>query len=237
MQGQLVGSAADLSAPLVDTRGWYVLSPLARATRMSGILYVDGHREPAPRGWETAHVRVLTAVASAALENAHVLQRTQELALRDPLTELLNRRAFEARLADMVASRARTADTFALVMIDVDDFKNINDRFGHSEGDCVLRRIADALRAECRGEDVAARYAGDEFVLLLPGISASAAPAHTERLTRTLCRNGLRCSLGVAVYPKNGTTAAELVSAADRALYSSKRAGKGAWTLAGSGAS
>lgn len=138
-----VGRAGDLSAPFVDVRGWYALSALTNSDGAIGVLYVDGHRSREPREWEIGLVAALTTIASVSIENSVLLARTQELAMRDPLTGLFNRRAFAERLIAEIDACRTYARSLAYVMIDVDDFKNINDSHGHAHGDTVLRTLAD----------------------------------------------------------------------------------------------
>ena len=227
-----VGRAEDLSAPLVDTRGWYVLSALAGAEGTVGLLYVDGHRVGAPRDWETGLVHALATLASVSIENSMLFARTEELAVRDPLTGLYNRRAFAARLDDALAMARTTGRPLTFVLIDVDDFKRINDEQGHIAGDAVLRLLAQALTRHSRAGDIVGRFAGDEFVACLSNIDGELARALVARLSADLRASGLKCSLGAAVFPTDACDAAGLLSAADRALYATKAAGKDGYSFA-----
>jgi diguanylate cyclase (GGDEF)-like protein len=227
-----VGRAEDLSAPLVDTRGWYVLSALACTEGTAGLLYLDGHRVRTPRDWETGLVHALATLASVSIENSMLFARTEELAIRDPLTGLYNRRAFAARLDDALATARTTGRPLTFVLIDVDDFKRINDSLGHVHGDDVLRRLAQALVRHSRSGDVVGRFAGDEFVASLSNIDGELARGLVARLSADLRSNGLRCSLGAAVFPTDACDAAGLLSAADRALYAAKAAGKDGYSFA-----
>ena len=229
---QGVGRAGELSAPLVDVRGWYAMTALERADGTSGILYVDGHASSAPRDWEIELVRALGTIAAVSMENSILFARTQELATRDPLTGLYNRRAFSQRLLTEVESAKTYGRVLGYVLIDVDDFKAINDTFGHAHGDAVLRRLAEALVASSRGEDMVGRYAGDEFVVLLTNIERSLARTLVERISSALRERGLRCSLGAALMPYDGSDAASLLAAADRALYKTKASGKNGFSFA-----
>jgi diguanylate cyclase (GGDEF)-like protein len=222
-----------LSAPLVDVRGWYVVSPLFGVDGALGVLYADGHRSAAlPREREVDAVRALTAIAAVALDNAALFARTQALAVRDPLTGLFNRRALSERLAAEIAASDRERRTFGYVMVDVDDFKRVNDRRGHAAGDAVLRLVADTLVRGSRAGDIVARYAGDEFVILLSNIDPELARALVSRLSAELRRQGLRCSIGAALYPRDAAGAEELAAAADRALYATKATGKDGFSFA-----
>ena len=122
-----------------------------------------------------------------------------------------------------------------LVMVDLDHFKQLNDRFGHQAGDDVLRRVGAVLRAACRESDVPARYGGEEFAVLLPGCSKDQAFAAAQRLRQLVASVEspvpITCSAGVATYPLNATTPMQLVAVADEALYQSKRMGRDRSTL------
>ena len=229
---QYVGHAEDLSAPLVDTRGWYVLSALTHAEATLGLLYLDDHRTRYPREWETGLVHALTTIAAVSMDNGLLLARTEELAARDPLTGLFNRRALAAKLEDAIAAARATDRSLLYVLVDVDDFKIINDSFGHAHGDAVLRHLSHILARNSRAGDVVGRYAGDEFVMILTNVDATLARALVGRLCADLRAQGLRCSLGVAAFPKDAFDAAGLLSAADRALYATKAAGKNGYSFA-----
>jgi diguanylate cyclase (GGDEF)-like protein len=229
---QTVGHASELSTPLVDTRGWYVVNALAHAEGTLGVLYVDGHRSRTPREWETGLVRALATLAAVSMANSILFERTHELATRDPLTGLLNRRAFADRLADALASRAESGQTLTYVMIDVDDFKTINDTYGHGHGDSVLQHVAATLLRGARARDSIGRYAGDEFVVLLAHDDAGLGRSLVARISADLRAAGLRCSIGAARFPQDAGDATGLLVAADRALYATKAAGKNGYSFA-----
>ncbi len=226
-----IGTAGELSAPLVDVRRWYVMCALSGADGAIGVLYVDGHAAREPRSWEAGLVRNLASVAATAIENALLFARTQELATRDPLTGLYNRRAFAERLDETLVASRGGRQSCAYVMIDVDDFKSINDRYGHAYGDDVLRRLATTLMQNSRGEDIVARYAGDEFAIVLSNVDAQLARSLVARLSADLRARDLRCSLGAALFPSDASSARELMEAADRALYNTKAAGKNGFSF------
>jgi diguanylate cyclase (GGDEF)-like protein len=230
--GDFVGRAGELSAPLVDVRNWYAIAPLAHAEGTNGLLYVDGHRSCEPRDWEVGLARGLATIASVSYQNSLLLARTQELAERDPLTGLFNRRAFQQRLLAELETTKRSGRAFMYVMIDVDDFKSINDTQGHAHGDDVLRNLAAALLRGSRVHDVVGRYAGDEFVVLFPGVDRTLAETLVERLSTTLREQHLSCSLGAALFPHNADNVVDLLAAADGALYETKRAGKNGFRFA-----
>jgi diguanylate cyclase (GGDEF)-like protein len=148
-----------------------------------------------------------------------------ERATRDGLTDLPNHRAFQAELEQAVSLAQRNSDPLALALIDLDNFKQINDRHGHPEGDAILRRLAEILR-NGRSADRPFRIGGDEFALLLQRTDAAGARMLSQRLAKTLGSAGIPASVGVAtLYP--GENAKDLRSEADAALYEAKRSGGG----------
>jgi two-component system, cell cycle response regulator len=170
---------------------------------------------------------------AAALGKARDHSRLRELALRDGMTGLFNRRAFEELL--VVEGERRGTDPLALLLIDIDNFKSINDRFGHPVGDQVIVAVARAISEECRGGDLAARYGGEEFAVLLPGAGVANATGVAERIRGRIASITLNfgCadlvitgSFGVACRLDRQEGISELVNHADRALYAAKRTGK-----------
>ena len=168
--------------------------------------------------------------AALAFRNAQLLDEVERLATRDALTGLANRRLFQESIV-REAARCRRLDTpLSLVVVDVDHFKQVNDTYGHPVGDALLREVAGCLVASTKDFDVAARYGGDEFVLLLPDCGADDALAVAERLraevTERVDSAAVTLSAGVATMPDNAFDAERLVAAADAALYEAKRAGR-----------
>ncbi len=180
---------------------------------------------------------VLEAIADLAViacHNAEAYDDVRTAASTDALTGLLNHGAMQLRVREEIARAARDSQPLCCVLIDLDDFKRVNDELGHAAGDAMLRRVADALRAEVRPYDRVARYGGDEFVLVLPGTAEYVARVIAERV-RVRVRNGAppgagedlsSCSIGISSWePPMG--ADDLLAAADRALLLAKRTGKG----------
>jgi diguanylate cyclase (GGDEF)-like protein len=167
---------------------------------------------------------------------ARVARRVYEQTVRDALTGLYNRGYFDERLVAEVSYGARHTSSLALLLCDVDHFKQINDAHGHPAGDGVLRSLADRLRKASRIEDVVARYGGEEFAILARGIDVRGANVFAERIRSTVAREPLRwedgqvrvtVSVGVALFDPNNVRAAhELLSAADEALYAAKNEGR-----------
>jgi diguanylate cyclase (GGDEF)-like protein len=174
-------------------------------------------------------VSVTTQIlAAVVLERRKVEDQLRHLSVSDPLTGLANYRQFIAVLESEVRRSARTGRPFALVMLDVDDLKRINDQFGHLTGSQALCRVADALRRNCRAVDTASRFGGDEFALILPETDAPAAwlvaRRVRERLEQDTATPRVLASVGVAVYPEDGETPERLIELADRLMYESKLA-------------
>ncbi|KAA0593957.1 diguanylate cyclase (GGDEF)-like protein [Azospirillum lipoferum] len=158
----------------------------------------------------------------------------------DPLTELPNRRHMIERLEAELCRVGRNGGGFALIMLDIDHFKEVNDAFGHAAGDFVLVETADLLRRNLRGHDLCARWGGEEFLILLPDADQVQAEAVAEKLRQLVAHHpivhqnhgiSVTLSLGVAAYHQ-GRSADACIQAADDALYIAKRAGRNRWAAA-----
>jgi diguanylate cyclase (GGDEF)-like protein len=187
--------------------------------------------------WPDATARLLRSAASetsAALVRVYSIQAVESEARTDQLTQLPNRRHFD-EYCTLLASRRRASDKVAILAIDVDHFKRINDQYGHPVGDQVLRAIGSAIQVSVRDEDVPARYGGEEFVVLLRNPAPGVALEIGERIRQSvreldLSHSGVLDRVTVSVGVAAGNTAGEPISAiverADRALYAAKRAGR-----------
>ena len=186
----------------------------------------------------------LGSQAAVALENARLHRLVERQAVTDGLTELANRRQFEQALAGEISRAERFGGMLALILADLDDFKQVNDRYGHQAGDEVLRRFAAVLRETVRDVDLPARYGGEEFAVLLPQTDLAGAERLAERLRQSVAERpmtkrpgalvAVTASFGVAAFPEAATPAA-LFAAADEALYRAKAAGKNRVVCAESG--
>ncbi|PYU19870.1 MAG: hypothetical protein DMG32_23520 [Acidobacteria bacterium] len=158
-------------------------------------------------------------------EHKRVEERAQRLAVTDPLTGLGNYRCLLEVLGAEVRRFDRTGRPFAVLLLDLDELKKVNDRYGHIVGSRALCRLGDVLRVHCRAIDTAARYGGDEFAVVLPETTAAAARVVASRIREQLARDNeqppLSVSIGVA-HPEGGQTIEELLRAADRELYGMK---------------
>jgi len=223
-----------------------LVSPLLREDGAFGAIALYSQSRTS---YTTEHVRLLESVcqhASSALNNALTYEKTRESALVDPLTELPNARGFYMMLEQRLAECHRmNRESLAVLSIDIDDFKIVNDKYGHSIGDRLLASVAGVVRRELRQMDILTRYAGDEFVAIMPMASSKMAVSISERMrnaveeqlfsVRTGTMVGLGVSLGVACFPDDGETSEELLSAAARRMQTDKNSRKTILTVASAG--
>jgi len=161
-----------------------------------------------------------------ALYEAEILRlELSEQAIRDPLTGLFNRRFMEESMNKELARARRGNTNLGVIMLDIDKFKLLNDAHGHEAGDAALRGVARLLLDNVRAGDVACRFGGDEFIILMPGASLDAVIRKARQLDLQLKTEGVECSTGVSTYPDHGSTVAALLKSADAALYRAKAAG------------
>jgi diguanylate cyclase (GGDEF)-like protein len=190
-------------------------------------------------------IRMLEAIARVCGAQLHALTSMGSLAIqaeRDPLTGLYNRRGFERVFSRDAAQAERYGRPFAALAIDIDHFKSVNDRFGHETGDAVLRRVAAVIEATIRESDAAARFGGEEFVVILPETGLHAAREAAERLRAAVAGIAsadpsipcdIRVSVGVSSMPECVVLPSRLLPSADEALYGAKRAGRDQVAVAG----
>jgi diguanylate cyclase (GGDEF)-like protein len=218
----------------------YLAFPLTEGARVQAVVAVTDKADGSPfDDGDLTILRSLGAPASLALSREELREQTRDLAHQatiDGLTGLFNRRYFDTRLEQEIQRQRRQFDDLALLMVDLDNFKDLNDTQGHLVGDRVLREVADILRRAVRIFDVCARYGGEEFVILMPGANAATALRIAERIRRQVEQHfasGLRAgspvspTVSVGVSSAQPSTAREtLIAQADSALFQAKGAGK-----------
>lgn len=211
--------------------------PLIAHGEVLGLLAVRSARTSASE--EAAREGAIAAVAeqlSLSISNMRLREALRLQSILDPLTGLFNRRYLDETLRRELARAGRARKPLAVVMLDLDHFKRINDEHGHDAGDAVLRTVAQQLKASVRASDVACRYGGEEFALVLPDCTKADAVARCQGILDTLRATPVRtamqtlkpvtASLGVAVFPEDAPDGESLIGAADRALYRAKGAGR-----------
>jgi diguanylate cyclase (GGDEF)-like protein len=217
--------------------GFYSLAalPIMVKEQVMGVISI-GNR--APSEFLDRDIRLLEAIANQigmAIENAQLYEETVQLAFTDGLTGLYNRRYLMEQIEREYLRARRGHYTFSVIMIDLDGLKTINDNFGHREGDTSLREVAEVIKYATRASDVAARWGGDEFVVITPETDNTSACRIGERIRaeiekRTLQLDGreatISVSVGVASYPVNASDVTELLHKADEAVYDAKNLGK-----------
>ena len=223
----------------------FLCVPLLAQGESLGMLHL---RHPAPQldraqprgAWYTEVSRQLAHMVAdslaLAISNLKLRESLRQQSIRDPLTGLFNRRYMEESLDREVARAARGEQPLGIVMLDIDHFKRFNDQFGHSAGDAVLRELGGLLRSQVREADIACRYGGEEFALILPDAGVEVSEQRAEQVHEKM--KGLEvqhaghllgmvtASFGVAVFPAHGRTGDAVIQMADAAMYRAKRAGR-----------
>lgn len=217
--------------------GSFLSVPLLVKGEVIGVL--NTHR-PHKNAFRNADLDLFTSVAehvAVAVEKARILAKSKEDAARDELTKLYNRRFFFESLTKEIKRAKRYNKIFSIVMMDIDHFKSYNDLNGHLQGDNALRQTARIMEENLRGEDIVARFGGEEFILLLPEIDNAHAVTAAEKLRRKifdavysgedlLPGGRLTASFGVSSFPEDGDEGLQLIDVADKALYMSKSKGR-----------
>ena len=233
MSGSLQAHVIDGDRCEGDAAMAHAVVPLIFNEGYAGLLLVRS--EDSSRVWAENELLLLHTVAdqlAVAVNQAHMYAQMQQQALTDALTGCYNRRSFELQLERDLHLATRMRQPLSLIMMDLDKFKDINDSAGHGTGDLALRMLADTLRSELRAVDTAARYGGDEFVVILPQANSEGAMIVAERLRKRIEQTEvpgfgqMTASFGLATFPLHASSRDTLVVAADRALYNSKHSGR-----------
>ncbi len=215
--------------------------PLISKRRKMGYLLIKGSNER-----DLEKVLILGHQYALALRRIKLYQDIEKIAITDGLTELYTRRYFEERFQEEIKRSLRRNIKMALLMIDVDYFKKINDTYSHLTGDQVLHSIAEIIKENIRGIDVAGRYGGEEFSVVLPDTDQEGAYYAAERIRRAVEDAIIRAydselrvtvSIGLATFPKDGRNMEDLIDHADTALYQAKNKGRNRVVIYGKGAS
>lgn len=215
--------------------------PLRSGESVVGVLVVASTVQRELTRAEVERLQVIANQSSLALQNALLHEELERLSVTDRLTELYNHGYFHQRLDEEVGRAARFGHSLSLVMLDIDDFKEFNDTYGHPRGDKVLKAVSNIIRQNLRDIDVAARYGGEEFCIVLPETDAEGACAVAQRIRKSMEAypfvEGLvgvhkTVSVGVASYPRHATSQSRLIDAADKAMYRAKKDGKNRVVLA-----
>jgi diguanylate cyclase (GGDEF)-like protein len=218
--------------------------PLRSGESIIGVLMIASSTFRELTGAERDRLQVIANQSSLALQNALLHEELERLSVTDRLTDLYNHGYLHQRLDEELERAARFGHQLSVIMLDIDDFKQFNDRYGHPKGDMVLRAVSTIVTQNLREIDVAARYGGEEFVLVLPETDLAGAAAVAERIRVSMAEYPhlsipgdnetvtQTVSLGVATYPQHATTTARLIEAADIAMYEAKRRGKNQVSIA-----
>ena len=212
--------------------------PLTAGDQVVGTLQVDQPKGGlVPRLEDVQALEIFANQAVTAIQSARAYEATRQMSVRDSLTEAFNHRYFQETLSRELARHERSGQPLALVMLDIDDFKKINDRWGHPVGDLVLRGLVEELTKGVREMDTVARYGGEEFALVFPETTPAKAWVVADRLRNRVAGRlfvapqidhalAVTISLGLSCFPEDAGTKRSLIERADQALYQAKRSGK-----------
>ena len=221
------------SEPMADAA---VAIPLRRGNHAIGVLALYGRGPAETFSADDVHLlQSLMHQAETAIENTFLYEEATRLSITDGLTGLWNRRLFDLRISEELQRAIRFQEPFGLMLVDLDHFKNVNDRYGHQAGDAVLVELARRLSDATREVDVVTRFGGEEFALILPKTPVQGTLRLAEKVREVVSNEPfvagnasipVTVSVGAAGYPDHGLSTADLLSAADAALYRAKENGR-----------
>jgi diguanylate cyclase (GGDEF)-like protein len=227
-----VSQAKDYVHGYAETRS-EVCVPLIFFGEKLGVLVLDSKTPGAFLESDLTPLESVADICAAAIQNAHHFESAKQLAYLDGLTGIFNRRFFEMRIVEELERANRYKSQLSVIMLDIDNFKRLNDEFGHLLGDEVLRQVSAILQQHLRKGDVVCRFGGEEFAVLLPQANSESAMEVADKLRRAIeafhfpgVPRPVTVSAGTAHFPEFGETRDEVVSAADSALYLAKQAGR-----------
>ncbi|MGI9047134.1 MAG: diguanylate cyclase [Burkholderiales bacterium] len=226
----------------------YLCIPMTAHNEILGLFHVEFARSAAAGPLapvDRQFIITLSEQIALALANLRLRESLREQSIRDPLTGLFNRRYMQEAFRQEISRAQRKGVTLAIVMLDVDHFKRLNDQFGHDAGDVVLQRIGELLQSQIRGADIACRFGGEEFALLLYESPLEAVRQRAERIRsavrsmqlvhKNVALGTVTISLGIAAFPEHGTAVETLLATADQALYAAKHGGRDRVAVSGEG--
>ena len=216
--------------------GQYIGFPMLAAGELMGMLHVENNGDR----WENTEVADLAHILgehlALSLSNINLREKLRAQSIRDPLTGLFNRRYMEETFEREVLRATRSQSGIGVIMLDIDHFKSFNDNFGHEAGDAILKKMGNLLLGQVRGSDIACRFGGEEFILILPETSLNITRERAEQIRMAVkelrvesigqLQDPITISLGVAVYPDHGRKPADLLQKVDKALYLAKHNGR-----------
>jgi diguanylate cyclase (GGDEF)-like protein len=207
--------------------------PLVSFGQTLGVLILESEQTGKFQEGDVESLEAVADICATAIQNAHYVERVKQLAYLDGLTGIFNRRYFELRVVEEIDRARRFNSGMAVLMVDIDQFKRLNDEFGHLLGDEVLRQVSSIFHGQLRKIDVVCRYGGEEFAVLLSQTNPQHALQVAEKLRRLVenwqfpgVPRPVTISAGVATFPDHGTTRDELVKSADAGLYAAKQRGR-----------
>lgn len=212
-----------------------IITPLISNRKVIGIIRVESREPESYMSDDLRLLAVISDLAAAAIDNAGLYHRIEDLAIRDGLTGLYCHRYFKTRIAEDIVKASRIKQPLSLLMMDIDNFKSYNDKYGHIAGDIVLKGISGELQDCLESGDLAARYGGEEFVVILFGKDKTAAwnaaevirkKAETREFVLRDSPTHITVSIGCVTFPDDSVSGEELIRFADSALYTAKKEGR-----------